>query len=642
MNIHQELPSNLEDFVSALSDQRDGKTGAIDTAISFLKFLDPDGWHSLVAINPETKVPTGRTFAPGQWPAMEDWLSAHVSVDNCYYSLNEPKPGSPDKKLTKGDIGAIRAIAADIDPEKDVGLDVARFAIRSRVERERAGKVPPSIAIDSGGGFQMLWKLSAKLPRDGNEEWAEDQGRAMADYLGGDNVQNIDRVLRLPGPLNIPDQKKRDAGRISRHAEVLYQNSQLYTESTLAALIAPVEAHTGYDCEGAVAEAFELIDFDNVECNRDFEDLPAELQHRFNDACRANPKMSALWRGDATSLLGSDRSSSAWRCSLAKLLARAWSYNFDAMDYAQLVYVWPHLADDREKMDHRQLSRDWGRMAAPETSEAMASQWFEDIPEPAEALFPEEQTSQRNDVFKFLTINDIANRPDPKYLIGRYIPENSLGFIYAMSGAGKTFLALDIALSLAYGRPDWHGEVIRAPDNATVVYIAGEGVSGLKARIAAWKHHYGIAIDDDADGRFLLLPQAVNMMAPEQVEKLTRSIRLSVNGSIAAIFIDTVSRAIPGADENLQKEMSKFIEACETVKRGANSAVIGIHHTNKAGDMRGSGVLDGGLDFIFKLTRTKGASIGKLYCEKMKDGPDGWFDHFSFNEVTTSEGNSSL
>lgn len=642
MNIHEELPSSIDEFVSAMSAPQDATARAVDVAINFLKFLDPQGWHSLVAINPETRATTGRTFSPGEWDAVAAWLSAHDGTHNCYYSVNEPKPSSPNKKLTKDDIGAIRAIGADIDPAKGIDLDTARFAIRSKIERARAGMAPPSLAIDSGGGFQVLWKLSAKLDREANEQWAENQGRAMAEHLGGDAVQNIDRILRLPGPLNIPDQKKREAGRITRRAEVVYQNSQLYTAGALSALIAPVPPHVTHDSEGAVAEAYDLIDFDTVECMDDFQDLPAELRQRFDDASAANPKLAALWQGDSASLLGNDRTSSAWRCSLAKLLARTWSHKFDAMDYAQLAYVWPHIAADREKMDHRQLARDWGRMAAPETSEAMAAIWFEEPAERIEALFPVEEKPSRTDMFQFLTIGDIANRPDPKYLIGRYIPENSLGFIYAMSGAGKTFLALDIALSLAYGRPDWHGEIIRAPENATVVYIAGEGVSGLKARIAVWKHHHGIAIDDDADDRFRLLPQAVNMMAPEQVEKLTRSIQHNVVGPISAIFIDTVSRAIPGADENLQKEMSKFIEACETVKRGSSCAVVGIHHTNKAGDMRGSGVLDGGLDFIFKLTRAKGATIGKLYCEKMKDGPDGWSDHFSFDEITTPEGKTSM
>jgi hypothetical protein len=287
MNIHQDIPKNLDEYVARLSSGNEAVAGPIDVAVYFLKWLDPNGWHSLVAINPETRVTTGRTFSPGEWGAVAAWLSAHDGTHNCYYSVNEPKPSSPNKKLTKDDIGAIRAIGADIDPAKGIDLDTARFAIRSKIERARAGMAPPSLAIDSGGGFQVLWKLTDKLDRDAHEQWAENQGRAMAEHLGGDAVQNIDRILRLPGPLNIPDQKKREAGRVPRRAEVVYQNSQLYTAGALSALIAPVPPHVTHDSEGAVAEAHDLIDFDTVECMDDFQDLPAELRQRFDDACAA-------------------------------------------------------------------------------------------------------------------------------------------------------------------------------------------------------------------------------------------------------------------------------------------------------------------------------------------------------------------
>ena len=649
MTIHQQAPTNLGDFLEF----RNSLAEPVAIAINFLKWLDPNGWHNLVAIHPETEVTTGRTFAPGQWDEIAAWISAHSGTHNCYYSLNEPKPGASHKKLAADDIIAIRAIGGDIDLP-GANLDADLEALRVELERKFHEALPPTMLVESGGGFQPIWKLVDKLPladdaqRDEQKTAAENQGRGVTEMFGGDHVHDICRILRLPGTLNIPNEKKRNRGRVERRAAVIrLDSSPLYTLDELASRIPPIAAHAkecSPDIDAFVRKATDEIDIREVQGAYEFKDLPIDLQEKFKSAYHANPKLAALWDGDKSALLGEDATGSGWRGSLAKLLGGDRAHNFSAMDYAQLAYIWPPAAGllefDEPKL-HRQLARDWGRMGYPETRQAVTDKWFQRLLEaPQEPLVFHVQEAGRNDVFEFLTIGDIANRPDPKYLVDRHVPENSLGFIYAMSGAGKTFLALDIALSIAFRVPSWHGDVIQAPDGATVIYIAGEGVSGLKARIAAWKHRHGIS--PSQEGRFRLLPHAVNMMLPEQIEKLTRSIRRGVEGPVAAIFIDTVSRAIPGADENLQKEMSKFIEACDTVKRVAGSAVIGIHHTNKAGDMRGSGVLDGGLDFIFKLTRAKGASIGKLYCEKMKDGPDGWHNNYSFDDVTTSEGQASL
>ena len=37
-------------------------------------------------------------------------------------------------------------------------------------------------------------------------------------------------------------------------------------------------------------------------------------------------------------------------------------------------------------------------------------------------------------------------------------------------------------------------------------------------------------------------------------------------GPIAAVFVDTVSRVLPGAEENLQKDMTLFVKACDAVR----------------------------------------------------------------------------
>jgi hypothetical protein len=100
--------------------------------------------------------------------------------------------------------------------------------------------------------------------------------------------------------------------------------------------------------------------------------------------------------------------------------------------------------------------------------------------------------------------------------------------------------------------------------------------------------------------------------------------------------VDTVSRALPGADENLQKDMTLFVSACDALRGALGGGVLGVHHAGKSGDMRGSTVLLGAGDYVLRLDREEGERVGFLRCEKQKDGPDGWQDAYRFMPTAQS------
>lgn len=241
--------------------------------------------------------------------------------------------------------------------------------------------------------------------------------------------------------------------------------------------------------------------------------------------------------------------------------------------------------------------------------------------------------------FELLRIGDIFSLPDPKFAIDRHLPEMGLGFLYGRPGCGKSFAALDWALHMAYGLPDWHGDAIINRPNANVLYLAREGSTGFKARIRAWQESR--FLPDGVAPRFQLIRQTINFMQPEDIQKLMRTVRHGIDGPVDMIVVDTVSRVLPGADENLQKEMTLFVKACDALQDAFGGIVLGVHHAGKSGDMRGSSVLKGAGDFVFKLERKEGAKTGTLYCEKQKDGPDGWGERYEFRKVEF-EGGSSL
>lgn len=267
-----------------------------------------------------------------------------------------------------------------------------------------------------------------------------------------------------------------------------------------------------------------------------------------------------------------------------------------------------------------------------------ASVWWEPIVEQPEPLFPIKGGSQRDDVYPLLRLQDIINRPPPSFLIARHIPEIGMGFLYSVPGAGKSFLMLDTALTLSAGLASWHGDEIHTDPNSVVLYIAAEGSFGFRNRAKAWLQAHRL---ENLPERFLMIERTIDFMAAEDVEKLLRTIR-GAGVRPCLVVVDTVSRAMPGADENLQKEMTLFVRACDRVKEAFRCAVVGVHHAGKNGDMRGSTVLLGAGDFVFRLERRIGATIGNLFCEKQKDAPDGWDEPYRFELVTLADGQTSL
>lgn len=183
-----------------------------DLAIEFLKKLRPDGPWVLTAILPNKGHITTQTFTAAQLEVMRVWIEGFQHVRNLYYTLNSVR-NSIANKPQKTDISELYALHCDCDPRP--GEDFAEERIRI-LEKLKKFQPQPSI-IDSGNGYQALFLLQSPVVLDGTVEMAEEYesyNRQLEILLEGDHCFNIDRVLRLPGTINIPDEKKIKRGRV--------------------------------------------------------------------------------------------------------------------------------------------------------------------------------------------------------------------------------------------------------------------------------------------------------------------------------------------------------------------------------------------------------------------------------------------
>jgi RecA-family ATPase len=173
--------------------------------------------------------------------------------------------------------------------------------------------------------------------------------------------------------------------------------------------------------------------------------------------------------------------------------------------------------------------------------------------------------------FKLLTPEDVEALPDLEWLINGILPAGSIGVLYGEPGCGKTFVALSMALAIASGR-DWQN---RATRKVMALYVAAEGVLGLKKRIQAYRQRFKLA-DDNI--RFIATP--ISILDAAQIKSLL--VLLKEQGfEPGIIVIDTLARVALGADENSAKDMGQVVEGFDELRRQTEATILVIHHTRK-------------------------------------------------------------
>lgn len=217
-------------------------------------------------------------------------------------------------------------------------------------------------------------------------------------------------------------------------------------------------------------------------------------------------------------------------------------------------------------------------------------------------------------LFPLVRYGDCYIKP-PSWIIKGLLEDNILGVIFGASGSGKSYFALDIMASVASGTP-FHGRAIKKP--GAVVYIAGEGFSGISKRLKAWEIKRGISLKD---APIYTSKRACALCDPEFMIHVQQAVREAgeQHGSVCLIVIDTWARNMAG-DENNTKDTNDAIRAVDDLRHIYDCSALILHHTGQAETerARGSSALKGALDVEFIVSKKD--AILSINNTKMKDG----------------------
>ncbi len=212
--------------------------------------------------------------------------------------------------------------------------------------------------------------------------------------------------------------------------------------------------------------------------------------------------------------------------------------------------------------------------------------------------------------YKLMNSADLHALPPLAWRVRGVLPAVGLAGLYGPSASGKSFLALDMGAAIAEGSRWFNHRVEAAP----VVYCALEGEAGFKLRAQAWEAHYGRTLPDDLH----MVLQPFQLTDPRDVLDLARVVPKG-----AVLFIDTLNRAAPTADENSSKDMGEILTAAKRLQTLIDGLVVLVHHTGKDATkgLRGHSSLFAAMDAAVEVSRDGDARTWKV--AKAKDGEDG-------------------
>ncbi|SAK93965.1 hypothetical protein AWB80_06897 [Caballeronia pedi] len=343
------------------------------------------------------------------------------------------------------------------------------------------------------------------------------------------------------------------------------------------------------------------------------EETPIEALARWGDARKAHDFLEALWQGQRFGK--NDDSGSAAHMAMAAWMRRE-GVTFD--NYSNYIMpTWPAPGKEYTERPERAACRAWNRSDARATPPAHHGFEVIDADEDEPAATESGKEGRANSFM----LGKLRRAIDQAFIVESLIPNAPLGAIYGQPGTGKSFIALDIAYSIARG-VSWRGLDV---EQRNVFYVVAEGANGFRRRVEAYEKFHGL---ETVEVPFYTREDDVDLTNDESCKGLVADIR-SINArKPAVLFIDTLANSMPNAKENATEDMNAIVAMCKKIQKATNCLVILIAHSPKGNahedlGIRGAGSLNGAVDFsLVTLRDEKDREVRTLRISKMKDGLD--------------------
>ena len=227
----------------------------------------------------------------------------------------------------------------------------------------------------------------------------------------------------------------------------------------------------------------------------------------------------------------------------------------------------------------------------------------------AAAVFGKLRDAERPDERTPLTTDELLEMPQPEWLVDGIFPQG-MSVMFGAPKAGKSYLALSMAWSIATGQPWFSRNRGREPQQ--VLYLAGEGVGDLRLRAESLLAH----TDAHPGGRLAWWPVSLQLSNRTDAARL----RLEVEKLDAkVVIVDTWARYAGVRDENDAAQTQQAVNALEALAREGVSVIV-VHHASKQGVMRGSSALAGAVEAAVRVEINDATGQVRMSSEMARRG----------------------
>jgi len=237
-------------------------------------------------------------------------------------------------------------------------------------------------------------------------------------------------------------------------------------------------------------------------------------------------------------------------------------------------------------------------------------------------------------VFPLKHLSEMTFSTEANDFVEGLLTTGGVSVVYGESNSGKSFWALSLAAGVASGT-DWRDKEV---ERGGVIYLCLEGERGIQNRIELLKRKNHLSNSDP----FHILPVPVNFLHGEDREKLVATVvglAKEANIPVRLVIVDTLSRAMPGGNENGVEDMTELIATVDAVKNETEAHVMLIHHCGKiaAKGARGHSSLRAAVDTEIELIHDKKHNISVATVTKQRDLEGGDVFPFKLDVVGLGE-----